>query len=73
MWLFPLIKAFAIVILGGLGSLEGSVVVAFLLGYIETFVSLAISSNAREIVFLVVVLVVLVLRPTGLMGKGERA
>lgn len=73
MWLFPLIKAFAIVILGGLGSLEGSVIVAFLLGYIETFVSLAISTNAREIVFLVVVLVVLLIKPAGLMGKGERA
>lgn len=73
MWLFPLIKAFAIVILGGLGSLEGSVIVAFLLGYIETFVSLAVSSNAREIVFLVVVLVVLIVKPSGLMGKGERA
>jgi branched-chain amino acid transport system permease protein len=73
MWLFPLIKAFAIVILGGLGSLEGSVIVAFLLGYIETFVSLVISSNAREIVFLVIVLIVLVVKPSGLLGKGERA
>lgn len=70
MWLFPLIKAFAIVILGGLGSLEGSVVVAFLLGYIETFVSLVISTNLRELVFLGVVLLVLVIKPSGLMGKG---
>lgn len=73
MWLFPLIKAFAIVILGGLGSVEGSVIVAFLLGYIETFVSLAISTNAREIVFLVVVLAVLLVRPAGLMGRGGKA
>lgn len=72
MWLFPLIKAFAVVILGGLGSLEGSVIVAFLLGYIETFVSLAISSNIREIVFLAVVMLTLVIRPAGLMGKGAR-
>ncbi len=73
MWLFPLIKAFAIVILGGLGSLEGSVVVAFLLGYVETFVSLVISTNMREIVFLAVVLLVLLVKPSGLLGKGERA
>lgn len=73
MWLFPLIKAFAIVILGGLGSLEGSVVVAFFLGYLETFVSLAISTNLREIVFLVVVLLVLLIKPAGLMGKGAKA
>lgn len=73
MWLFPLIKAFAIVILGGLGSLEGSVAVAFLLGYIETFVSLAISTNLRELVFLGVVILVLVIRPSGLMGKGAQA
>lgn len=69
MWLFPLIKAFAIVILGGLGSLEGSVIVAFLLGYIETFVSLAISTNLREVVFLIVVIIALIVKPTGLMGK----
>ncbi|KYZ75812.1 hypothetical protein AXX12_11480 [Anaerosporomusa subterranea] len=73
MWLFPLIKAFAIVILGGLGSLEGSVIVSFLLGYIETFVSLAISTNLRELVFLAVVLVVLIVKPSGLMGKAGRA
>ena len=73
MWLFPLIKAFAIVILGGLGSLEGSVIVAFLLGYIETFVSLAISTNMRELVFLAVVLVVLIVKPSGLMGKEGKA
>lgn len=73
MWLFPLIKAFAIVILGGLGSLEGSVIVSFLLGYIETFVSLAISTNVRELVFLAVVLVVLVVKPSGLLGKAGRA
>lgn len=72
MWLFPLIKAFAIVILGGLGSLEGSVVVAFLLGYIETFVSLSISTNLREIVFLAIVFIVLIIKPTGLMGKGAQ-
>lgn len=73
MWLFPLIKAFAIVILGGLGSLEGSVIVAFLLGYVETYVSMAISANLRELVFLAIVLVVLVVRPAGLLGKGVRA
>ena len=73
MWLFPLIKAFAIVILGGLGSLEGSVIVAFLLGYIETFVSLVISTNMRELVFLAVVLVVLIVKPSGLMGKEGKA
>lgn len=73
MWLFPLIKAFAIVILGGLGSLEGSVIVSFLLGYIETFVSLVISTNLRELVFLAVVLVVLIVKPSGLMGKAGRA
>lgn len=73
MGMFPLIKAFAIVILGGLGSLEGSVIVAFLLGYIETFVSLAISTNIRELVFLAVVLLALIIKPSGLMGKEGRA
>lgn len=73
MWLLPLIKAFAIVILGGLGSLWGSVLAAFLLGYIETGVSLTLSTNVREIVFLAVVLLVLIIKPSGLLGKSLTA
>ncbi len=69
MWAFPLFKAFAIVIIGGLGSIEGAIIAGMLLGYSETSVSVLISANYPDMVYLVAIILVLVLRPRGLMGK----
>jgi branched-chain amino acid transport system permease protein len=69
MWAFPLFKAFAIVIIGGLGSIEGAIIAGMLLGYSETAVSVLISANYPDMVYLVAIILVLVLRPRGLMGK----
>jgi branched-chain amino acid transport system permease protein len=69
MGMLPLIKAFTIVILGGLGSIGGSIIAALLLGYMETMVAYLISSNATELVPLVVIFLTLVFRPAGLFGK----
>jgi branched-chain amino acid transport system permease protein len=71
MWAFPLFKAFAIVIIGGLGSLEGAIIAGMLLGYSETLVSILISANYPDMVYLVAIILVLVLRPTGLMSKSQ--
>ncbi|UOB06046.1 branched-chain amino acid ABC transporter permease [[Acidovorax] ebreus] len=64
-----LTKAFAIVIVGGLGSLPGSILAAILLGYAETAVAYLVSSSWTEVVSLVAVLLTLLLRPAGLRGK----
>ena len=69
MWLFPLIKAFAIAILGGMGSLAGSVIASFVLGYAEVFSSFFIGEHLSEMVALVVIIFVLVFKPSGIMGK----
>jgi len=69
MWVFPLFKAFAVVIIGGLGSIEGAIIAGMLLGYSETMVSVLISANYPDMVYLVAIIIVLVLRPRGLMGK----
>ena len=67
----PLILSFAIVILGGLGSIKGSIVGAYIIGFFETFVvnfapggeQLAgVSSLALLVVFLLV-------KPEGLFGR----
>ncbi len=70
MWTFPLFKAFAIVIIGGLGSLEGAIIAGVLLGYSETLVSVLFSANYSDMVYLVAIILVLLFRPTGLM-KGR--
>jgi branched-chain amino acid transport system permease protein len=69
MGLLPMTKAFSIVILGGLGSIRGSLLAAVVLGFSETFVGYLISSSLTELVSLIVILLVLILRPAGLFGK----
>lgn len=69
MGLVPMTKAFSIVILGGLGSIRGSLLAALVLGYSETLVSYLVSSSLTELVSLVAILLALILRPAGLFGK----
>ena len=69
MWAFPLFKAFAVVIIGGLGSITGAIIAGLLLGYAETSVSVLISANCPDLVYLFAIILVLLLRPRGLMGK----
>jgi branched-chain amino acid transport system permease protein len=69
MGLLPLVKAFAIVIVGGLGSIPGSIVGALLLGYTETFIAFQVSIEWSQIVSVLAVLLTLVIRPAGFFGK----
>ncbi|MGC1403156.1 MAG: branched-chain amino acid ABC transporter permease [Thermodesulfobacteriota bacterium] len=69
MWAFPLFKAFAIVIIGGLGSLGGAIITSLFLGYAETSVSMLLSANYADMVYLVAIILVLIFKPTGLSGK----
>lgn len=69
MWIMPFAKAFTIVILGGLGSVEGSILAALILGYSETIVSFAISSRVTELVAMFILFIVIIFRPSGLMGS----
>ena len=69
MHLLPIVKAFAIVVVGGLGSIPGSIAAAFLLGYAETCVADLISSSWSEIVSVLATLLMLVFRPAGIFGK----
>jgi branched-chain amino acid transport system permease protein len=69
MGLLPLVKAFAIVVVGGLGSIPGSIVGALLLGYSETIVAFKVSIEWSQIVSVAAVLITLVIRPAGFFGK----
>ncbi len=69
MWLLPIVKAFAIVVVGGLGSIPGSILAALMLGYAETIVGYLISSSWTEIVSVLATLLMLVLRPAGIFGR----
>jgi len=69
MGLLPLVKSFAIVIVGGLGSIPGSILGALLLGYTETIIAFNISIEWAQIVSVAAVLITLILRPAGFFGK----
>jgi len=62
-------KAFVIVILGGLGSVPGAILGGFTLGIAEHVSTLVVGPGLQEGIGFVVLLVVLVLRPAGLLGK----
>lgn len=64
----PFLKAFVIVVFGGLGSTRGVLYAAFLLGIVEAFVIFAIGATWTMPIWLLTLLVVLMVRPQGLLG-----
>jgi branched-chain amino acid transport system permease protein len=62
-------SAFSIVVLGGLGSVSGSLIAAYLVGYIETLTAYLISPAYRFIPSLLLLVAVMYVRPRGLLGR----
>jgi len=70
MWLAPLVTMLAIVVLGGLGSLKGSLIGALTIGYVEAITVFAVPAGAylKGAIALSIMIVVLLVRPEGLYG-----
>ena len=70
MWMHPLTIILAIVVLGGLGSIKGSIIAAFILAFAETAVVFLAPGGSflRGVVSLIIMVVVLQIRPEGLYG-----
>jgi len=66
-----LIKALAVCIIGGLGSSGGVIVAGFIIGFAERFTDTYIGSHWTMIISLVAILLVLVIKPSGLFGKQK--
>ena len=66
------LKAFAIVILGGLGNLAGAALGGFVLALVEEFGAGYISTSYRDAIGFLLILVVMILRPQGLFAAKER-
>ena len=67
----PMLKAFIVVILGGLGSLPGAVVGGLLLGVVEAGVATFINTTVATMISFALVVVILLFRPAGLMGQSR--
>jgi branched-chain amino acid transport system permease protein len=63
------IKGFAVLILGGLGSVPGAIVGGLILGVSEALAAGYLSSAYKDVIAFLVMIVVLLFRPEGLLGK----
>ena len=68
----PVIKAFVIIVLGGMGSIPGAVIAAVILGLVESLGSVYLSVAYRDVFAFLVLIGVLVFRPHGLLGQKAR-
>jgi branched-chain amino acid transport system permease protein len=64
------IKSFVAAVFGGLGSLPGALIGSLFLALIETFVSGYLSTQYRDLIAFAILIAMLVVRPTGIMGKS---
>jgi branched-chain amino acid transport system permease protein len=65
----PLVLSFSIVVLGGIGSIKGSVVGAYLIGFLEVITTRVFNPRLQTLVPLLVLLIVLIVKPEGLFGR----
>ncbi len=65
-------KAFVIIILGGMGSVPGAIVGGLIIGFAESFGAYYISTDYKDIIAFVLLVVILSVRPQGLFTKGAR-
>lgn len=68
----PALKAFIVVILGGLGSIPGAALASLLLGIAESIGGTFLGSSLSDMLIFVLVMVMLVFRPSGLLGTAEQ-
>lgn len=66
------IKAFTAAVLGGIGNLRGALLGGLLLGLVENYASAIIGSQWRDVVAFVFLILVLLVRPTGILGESLR-
>ena len=71
MGILPGLKAFVAAVLGGIGNLPGAALGGIIIGVTETLVSGYISSTYRDAIAFAVLILILLVRPSGLLGKKE--
>ncbi len=69
---FPAVKSYVIVVLGGMGSIPGAIIASLSLGVLESWGAVYISYDYRDTFGLVILILVLLFRPQGLFGERGR-
>lgn len=65
-----ILKAFVIIILGGMGSIPGAIVGGYILGFSESLGATYFSNDYKDIIAFVLLVIILTVKPTGLFSKG---
>lgn len=65
-----ILKAFLVVILGGMGSISGALVGGLVLGFIESFCYLFFQVHTVSVITFVIILLILIFRPQGILGRA---
>ena len=71
MGIMPGLKAFTAAVLGGIGIIPGAVLGAIIMGQVETLTSAFLSSQLRDAIAFLILILVLLIRPTGILGRNE--
>lgn len=71
MWVAPLIIAVAVVIVGGIGSIIGTLIVAHIIGFMEVLTTSLIAPELRGVFTMALIIIVLIVSPKGLFGREE--
>jgi branched-chain amino acid transport system permease protein len=71
MGVMPGLKAFCAAVLGGIGNLPGAALGGLIIGTVETFVSGYISSTYRDAIAFAILILILLIKPSGLLGKKD--
>jgi branched-chain amino acid transport system permease protein len=66
------LTAFVVVVLGGMGSMAGAFVGGLIIGVVEAFSGFFLAPALKEVVYFLVFVLILVFKPSGLMGKVKR-
>lgn len=66
-----ILKAFVILILGGMGSIPGAILGGYILGFSESLGATYISNDYKDIIAFALLIIILTVKPTGLFSKGE--
>jgi branched-chain amino acid transport system permease protein len=72
MGIMPGLKAFVAAVLGGIGIIPGAMLGAVIMGIVEKLTEVYISSTLRDAAAFAILIVVLLVRPTGILGKREQ-
>ncbi len=66
------LKAFVAAVLGGIGIIPGAMIGGLVIGIVESFTTAYISSSLADTFVFLILIIVLILKPTGILGKNER-